>query len=237
MHHLVESSPLVWCSACGAYGVAAPRLLTQPCRGDPRGKPELKGMAAQLRALQKGRHPETKAKLGAPATMTKLNGTDTAVETVNSPRSSVTCLAADQDLPTIDRDGTEFSEAFRRRGKKRAGEQPAGTIRERVRARQAEQLIQASRNKRKIQELLTQNELNDPDLVEFWSEPIGAADLAVPVEGVESDDREPAGNQQRLEALQVLIEQCGTRTAGASSTLKPSRLERDSTPSARSKVR
>ena len=63
-HHVVESSPILWCSACGAYGETAPKLLTQQCRGDPRGKPELRGMADQLRQLVKGKHPKTGTLLG-----------------------------------------------------------------------------------------------------------------------------------------------------------------------------
>lgn len=220
-HHMVESSPLVGCSACGAYGETAPRLLTQPCRGDPRGKAELKGMAAQLRALRKGRRPETKAKLGAPVTLHKFNSTGTS-ETDHPPAAS----REHPGTPTIDRDGTEFSEALRRRGRKQVEERPADTILARVRTKVAGQLLQASSNKRKIQEVLTPDEQNDPDLVDIWSEPCTSETPRMPDKEASNDAGEPDSNQQAKARRRVTLMHCETPAGGASGTVKPSRLVR-----------
>ena len=108
-HHVVESKPLMWCSACGAYGETAPKLLMQPCRGDPRGKIELMQMATQLRMIRRGEHPVTKARLGPPTTMHQLNGASNASGRPGEPSTL-------KHPPCIDNDGTQFSDAFRRRG-------------------------------------------------------------------------------------------------------------------------
>ena len=69
----------------------------------------------------------------------------------------------------IARDGTEFTEAFARRGKRHTDCNAITSAVERLRRRHAAQMLNASGNKRKIEETLNSGELQDPDLVEFWS--------------------------------------------------------------------
>ena len=100
-------------------------------------------MAAQLRQLLKGKHPKTGAKLGPPVTAPHL--------------AASTGHEEDER-----RQETEQSQ----------GEVGKPTLRERVRQKEAKHLVQAASNKRKIEEFLTANEIDDPDLVAFWTESI-----------------------------------------------------------------
>ena len=125
-HHVVESKPLLWCSACGAYGESAPKLLMQPCRGDPRGKIELMQMATQLRMIRRGEHPFTKARLGPPTALSQHNDGASSFSQQDGGRSE-----PKQQL-CIDDDGTEFSEAFRRRGRPPVSEGDGTTIGKRI---------------------------------------------------------------------------------------------------------
>ena len=58
----------MWCAVCGAYADTTSKLLTLACRGDPEGKPQLRGMLLQKNCLLRNVHPVTKKELPPPST-------------------------------------------------------------------------------------------------------------------------------------------------------------------------
>ena len=162
-HHVVESKPILWCSACGAYGETAPKLLLQPCRGDPRGPDGSGQMATQLRMIRRGQHPVTKAQLGPPTAVHHLNtGADEEQYGSGERREP-------KDRPCIDDDGTAFSDAFRRRGIPQEAASSTTTLWERIRTKVVDELLQQCGNGALVRSFLNQAEVTDPELVAFWT--------------------------------------------------------------------
>ena len=210
-HHIVESSPLIWRSACGAYGETAPKLLTRLCRGDPKGRPELRGMAAQLRQLIKGKHPRTGAELGPPV--------------------------AASHLASCNECG---SEELQRGAEPAQDEAGRPTILQRVRLKEARRLVQTASNKRKIEEFLNANEIEDPELVAFWAEPLEQHQQPEQRAGVSSWDaidgrRHSGGNSSTVDegtceadkrSKRLKIQSCERATVSVHATTRQSRMER-----------
>lgn len=66
-HRRVLSGEVVWCQICGSYADARAKGLADVCKGPPKASSNGNGgMRGQLKALQKGRHPRTRAILPAP---------------------------------------------------------------------------------------------------------------------------------------------------------------------------
>ena len=223
---------MVWCSACGAYGETAPKLLTQPCRGDPRGRSDLRGMAAQLRQLRKDKHPTTQARLGPPIPLHQLNGGP------DEPNQLSQDDGEPMRSPVIDRDGTAFSDAFRRRGRQQKSRDTGSTVRERVRAKEANHLLQRSGNKRKIEEFLNPVERSDPDMVSFWTEAAPQASIETRTNGNRNGDKLEAGSNdapvhstqwasdEAAAAKRRKLEQDEAGAGGATNPARATRLQR-----------
>ena len=68
-HHIVVTGPVTWCSACGAFGESAPKILLQACRGKRQGASHASGLAKQLSCLKRGIHPRTRMPLPPPVAL------------------------------------------------------------------------------------------------------------------------------------------------------------------------
>ena len=115
-HNVVVSDPVFWCSACGAYGETAPKLLTQPCRGPQHRRRDAAakryGMREQLRCLRRGKHPKTLQSLPPPIPIRQWEAINANMN--NQPPDDT---LAQQPPPNITDDGTSFTQAFLRRGR------------------------------------------------------------------------------------------------------------------------
>ena len=100
------------CGVWGAYADTTPKLITQACRGDPEGKPHLRGMLLQNNCLLKNVHPVTKKHLPPPV----LVQASSLVVASREARDASANLQPILPPPVIEDDGTEFSRAFLRRG-------------------------------------------------------------------------------------------------------------------------
>ena len=121
-------------------------------------------MAVQLKRLLKGQHPQTRQQLGPPKAAQQDGGT-----AIPDDHLAASGEQSERTGPCIASDGTDFTEAFLRRGKRSLESTAGSSAAERLRSKQASQLLKAAGNKRKIEEMLNVEERRDPDLVEFWT--------------------------------------------------------------------
>ena len=140
-------------------------------------------MAVQLRRLLKGQHPKTRQQLWPPKAVL-LDNSIGKLGSGSGPSDS----HGERTEPNIARDGTEFTEAFARRGKRSIECIASTSAAERLRRRQATQVLNASGNKRQIEETLNDDELQDPDLVEFWAFAAEVNPIIAPSTDVETID-------------------------------------------------
>ena len=175
-HHIVVSDPLFWCTTCGAYGETAPKMLISPCNGRHTGRRKKYGMREQLRCLRAGVHPKTLLSIPPPVPLQQWEATKLARANPDPSPSTAPKLP-----PSLEDDGTEFTSAFLRRGcpstslldsstedrqPKRARVTPIQKLRLKIALGNAEQ----KGFKRKLELLLTSVELEDPDLIGFWTD-------------------------------------------------------------------
>ena len=121
-------------------------------------------MATQLRMIRRGERPVTKARLGPPIALHHLNAT------TGSPGHPKGGKGGNRSPPCIDNDGTAFSDAFRRRGRRPAGDDEDIGTHHRIRAKEVANMLQLFSNGSDIRSFLTEAEQSDPELVDFWTE-------------------------------------------------------------------
>jgi hypothetical protein len=199
-HKTQKDGDVIWCTRCGAYGTEAPRLLTTACRGNPKGDDRRKGMEWRLRRLEQGLHPKT----GAPLVLEKPRAKKQQQQQGVAP-SAEAVQTAEPPPPKLVDDGTEFTRAFIRRGKRELQVQAETNPLARFRARSAVAELERYSNKRKIQDILNSDELLDPDLVAFWGL----------IEGDADDTPPPSSRSRRAVAKTMLANDPGSTATAA----------------------
>ena len=123
-------------------------------------------MRGQLKVLKSGRHPKTLLPIPPPVPLAEWERSMLAPRTANPPTRSEQATLP----PDIPDDGAELTRAFIRRGRpaERQGDHLPPI--KRLRTKLASRALQASSNKRRLEDFLSVSELADPDLIDFWND-------------------------------------------------------------------
>ena len=125
-------------------------------------------MRGQLKVLKSGRHPKTLLPIPPPVPLAVWESSKHTPPTVPPPTS----IEQTTQPLNIHDDGTELTQAFIRRGRPTETQDDHLPPIKRLKNKLASRALQASSNKRKLEEFLSVAELADPDLIDFWNDDI-----------------------------------------------------------------
>ena len=145
-------------------------------------------MREQLRCLRSGKHPKTLQSIPPPIPLRQWEAIN-ANKNNQPPDDTMT----QRPPPNITDDGTSFTQAFLRRGRpdQPTSGDPDGsgssqtkrsrtTPMHRLQVRIALDSAEARGMKRSLEQFLSKDELDDPDLITFWVDDIPPSPLSAP---------------------------------------------------------